>query len=148
MAEFVQIVKCPVEGDWDVSPDKRKWLFTITNKKITEREYKINQKSIACLPKIMKIWKQNLIINVFESLPFYFNYVDSTRSKRLSKITYIYNMTTTPQKDFFPNSVFWCYQKTSTTVLVGAIPEKFSNMKTCVFLTFWYNFPSNRKGTT
>ena len=103
MAEFVQIVKCPVEGDWDVSPDKWKWLFTITKKKITEREYKINQKSIACLTKIMKIWKQNLIINVFESLPFYFNYVDSTRSKRLSKMTYIYNMTTTPQKDFFPN---------------------------------------------
>ena len=48
-------------------------------------------------------------------------------------MTYIYNMTTTPQKDFFPNSVFWCYQKTSTTVLVGAIPEKFSNMKNVFF---------------
>ena len=39
MTKFEQTVKCPVEGDWVVTPDKRKRLFTITNKKIIEREF-------------------------------------------------------------------------------------------------------------
>ena len=38
MAGFEQIVKCPAEWDWDVTPDKRKQLVTITNIKIIERE--------------------------------------------------------------------------------------------------------------
>ena len=41
-----------------------------------------------------------------------------------------YNMTINPPKIlFYPNSDFWRYRKTGATVLVGAIPEKFSKMK-------------------
>ena len=59
-------------------------------------KYKIHQKSIAYFNKIMKIWKQNLIINAFDSVPFYSDYDNSSPCKKLSKMTY--NMTTNLEK--------------------------------------------------
>ena len=79
----------------------------------------------------MKIGKQNLLINVFDSLPFYLNYDNSNPCKKLSKITY--NMTITPKKVFFSKFWFLSLSKSRFTVLVGAIPEKFSKRKNLYF---------------